>query len=73
MVGGLHKYISGASEWMDVSFEQGDTVRQALGRVGVRPELLSTVLLDGERVSFDQTLKDGQQMTIIALMGGGIL
>jgi hypothetical protein len=71
IVGGLHKYIPGASERMEIQVDPGDTVRQALDHAGIRPELLSTILLDGERTSLDQVLEDGQQMTVIALMGGG--
>lgn len=71
IVGGLHKYIPGASERMEIRVKPGDTVREVLDHAGIRPELLSTILLDGGRTSLDQVVEDGQQMTIIALMGGG--
>lgn len=71
LVGALHQCIPDAREFMTVEVQPGDTIRKALDKVKVPPELVKSALLDRERVPIDTEVHEGQEITIMALIGGG--
>ena len=71
LVGALHEYIPDGKERMALTVNEGSTVRQALLQARVPAELVKTVLVDGERSNMEKQLADGQEITVMALIGGG--
>ena len=56
---------------MTVEVQPGDTVRQALKNAKVPAELVKSALLDRQRVSLDTEVHEGQEITVMSLIGGG--
>ena len=69
--GALQQYVPEGKERMTVEVQPGDTVRQALKNAKVPAELVKSALLDRQRVSLDTEVHEGQEITVMSLIGGG--
>lgn len=50
---------------------EGTKVIDVLERLGIKPEEVAILLVNGLNVSFDHTLKDGDYISLFPPVGGG--
>lgn len=67
-VGPLKVYVDNQAE---VCVPAGQTVRQVLKDAGIPPELVALVLVNGEHQDKDYCVRDGDEIKVIAVIGGG--
>jgi len=68
LIGSLKSYVGGRES---VAVETGQTVRQALAALGVRPEIIALVIVNGTQRPKDHVLEDGDRVELLAVIGGG--
>jgi sulfur carrier protein ThiS len=68
LIGSLKRYVEGRES---VAVEAGQTVRQALAALGVRPEIIALVIVNGAQQPKDYVLKNGDSVDLLAVIGGG--
>ena len=64
----LKDYIGKLSE---TPVEAGQTVRQSLIVIGINPDLVAGVFVNGEQQTKDYILQDGDIVKLLAVIGGG--
>jgi sulfur carrier protein ThiS len=64
----LKDYIGELSE---TPVEAGQTVRQSLIMIGINPDLVAGVFVNGEQQTKDYILQDGDIVKLLAVIGGG--
>jgi sulfur carrier protein ThiS len=64
----LKDYIGELSE---TTVEAGQTVRQSLIVIGINPDLVAGVFVNGEHQTKDYILQDGDIVKLLAVIGGG--
>ena len=64
----LKDYIGGQSE---TSVEAGQSVRASLSVIGINPDLVAGVFVNGEQQTKDYILQDGDIVKLLAVIGGG--
>ncbi len=67
-LGMLKDYIAGQTE---TSVEVGQSVRQSLTVIGINPDLVAGVFVNGEQQTKDYILQDGDIVKLLAVIGGG--
>ncbi len=66
---GMLKSIIG--EVKETSVEAGVSVRQVLTMIGINPDLVAGVFVNGEQQTKDYILQDGDVVKLMAVIGGG--
>jgi sulfur carrier protein ThiS len=66
-VGMLKKYITQGR----VTANSGQTVRQLLDGLGIPPDLVAVVMVNGRQESKSYLLQEGDQVKLVPLVGGG--
>jgi len=66
-VGMLKKYITQER----VTANSGQTVRQLLDGLGIPPDLVAVVMVNGRQESKSYLLQKGDQVKLVPLVGGG--
>jgi len=66
-VGMLKKYITQER----VTANSGQTVRQLLDGLGIPPDLVAVVMVNGRQESKSYLLQEGDQVKLVPLVGGG--
>ena len=66
---GMLKSIIG--EVNETSVEAGVSVRQALTTIGINPDLVAGVFVNGDQQTKDYILQDGDVVKLMAVIGGG--
>lgn len=64
----LRDYLQGERE---AHVAAGQTVRQALASLGIPPEVVALVLVNDQPQEKDYLLQEGDQVKILAVVGGG--
>ncbi len=54
-----------------MSFEPGLTVAEMIEAAGIPPDLVALAMVEGERVAKDYRPRDGQNVKLMAVIGGG--
>jgi sulfur carrier protein ThiS len=67
-LGMLKSYIGDRKE---VTVSSGRSVRVTLNDIGINPELVAGVFINGELETKDYVIKDGDVVKILAVIGGG--
>jgi sulfur carrier protein ThiS len=67
-LGMLKLYIG---ELKETSVEAGISVRQTLVLIGINPDLVAGVFVNGEQQTKDYILQDGDIVKLLAVIGGG--
>ncbi len=67
-LGHLKQYFEGQSE---VLIEPGQSVRELLLGKNIKPELVAGVIVNGGLESKDYLIRDGDEIKIMSVMGGG--
>ncbi len=67
-LGMLKTYLQGQSECQAAS---GIPVRQAMEELGIPPEVVALVVVNGEQQTKDYVLQDGDVVRLLAVIGGG--
>jgi sulfur carrier protein ThiS len=67
-LGMLKSYIG---ELKETSVEAGRSVRETLVTVGINPDLVAGVFVNGEQQTKDYILQDGDVVKLLAVIGGG--
>jgi sulfur carrier protein ThiS len=67
-LGILKSYLGDLTE---ASVDAGLSVRQAISEIGINPDLVAGVFVNGEQESKDYILKDGDIARLLAVIGGG--
>jgi sulfur carrier protein ThiS len=67
-LGMLKDYLG---ELNETTVEAGISVRQTLGLIGINPDLVAGVFVNGEQQSKDYVLQDGDIVKLLAVIGGG--
>lgn len=67
-LGMLKDYIGGKTE---TAVEAGQSVRQSLALIGINPDLVAGVFVNGEQQTKDCILQDGDIVKLLAVIGGG--
>jgi sulfur carrier protein ThiS len=67
-IGALARYCGGRES---IAVESGVTVREALSRSGISPELVALVLVNQEHRRKDYVVRDGDVIEVLAVVGGG--
>jgi sulfur carrier protein ThiS len=68
LIGSLKEHVGGRES---VAVEAGQSVRQALMALGIRPEIIALVIVNGTQQPKDYVLKDGDSVDLLAVIGGG--
>lgn len=68
LIGSLKDHVGGRES---VRVEAGQTVRQALTVLGIRPEIVALVIVNGAHQAKDYRLMDGDLVELLAVIGGG--
>lgn len=68
-VGFIKPYFPAESIHMDVG--EGKTTTQLLAELGVEPDLVAMVLINGRQAPKDALLRDGDVVKLIPFVGGG--
>ncbi len=55
----------------EITVESGRTVRETLVSLGIAPELIALVVVNGEQQSKDYLIQDGDNIKALAVIGGG--
>jgi len=66
-VGMLKKYITQER----VTANSGQTVRQLLDGLGIPPDLVAVVMVNGRQESKSYLLQEGDQVKLVPFVGGG--
>jgi sulfur carrier protein ThiS len=64
----LKDYIG---EQIETSVVAGQSVRQSLTLIGINPDLVAGVFVNGEQQNKDYILQDGDIVKLLAVIGGG--
>lgn len=64
----LRPYVGGRPE---VRVEAGRTVRETLSALKIPSELVAAVIVNNDQQSKDYVLQEGDQVRILAVIGGG--
>lgn len=64
----LKSYIGDQKE---TTVEAGISVRESLAHIGINPDLVAGVFVNGEQQSKDYILRDGDIVKLLAVIGGG--
>jgi len=64
----LKNYIGDRAE---VAVESGCTVREAMTMLGIPSEVVALVLVNDAQQSKDYVLQDGDEVKLLAVIGGG--
>jgi sulfur carrier protein ThiS len=64
----LKDYIGDLKE---TTVEAGLSVRTTLGIIGINPDLVAGVFVNGEQQTKDYVLQDGDIVKLLAVIGGG--
>ena len=67
-LGMLKSYIG---ELKETSVDAGISVRETLTTLGINPDLVAGVFVNGEQQTKDYILKDGDIVKLLAVIGGG--
>jgi sulfur carrier protein ThiS len=67
-LGMLKDYIGVLKE---TTVEAGLSVRETLGVIGINPDLVAGVFVNGEQQNKDYVLQDGDIVKLLAVIGGG--
>jgi sulfur carrier protein ThiS len=67
-LGMLKDYLG---ELKETTVEAGFSVRETLGVIGINPDLVAGVFVNGEQQSKDYVLQDGDIVKLLAVIGGG--
>jgi sulfur carrier protein ThiS len=67
-LGMLKSYIG---ELNETSVEAGLSVRETLALLGINPDLVAGVFVNGEQESKDYILQEGDMVKLLAVIGGG--
>ncbi len=67
-LGMLKDYLG---ELKETTVESGISVRETLGMIGINPDLVAGVFVNGEQQSKDYVLQDGDIVKLLAVIGGG--
>ena len=68
VTGGLRECTGGLQK---LEVAAGPTVKEMLGTLSIRPELVAAVMRDGELVSQEYRPEDGETVVLVAVLGGG--
>lgn len=63
------KNLLGGKE--EFTVEAGDSVRATLTRLGIKPELVAMVSVNGEMQTKDYIIQEGDAVRLLAVVGGG--
>ena len=55
----------------EFTIEAGDTVRAVLLSLGIKPELVAMVSVNGEMQTKDYVIREGDTIRLLAVVGGG--
>jgi sulfur carrier protein ThiS len=64
----LKSYIGDLTE---ATVDVGLSVREAIAHLGINPDLVAGVFINGEQESKDYVLQDGDIVKLLAVIGGG--
>jgi sulfur carrier protein ThiS len=67
-IGLLKKYVS---DQTNLEIPVGVSVRSALEQVGIPGQLVALVLVNGQSQTKDYLIQDGDDIQILAIVGGG--
>ena len=67
-LGMLKDYLG---EFKEAKVEAGLVVREAVVLIGINPDLVAGVFVNGEQQSKDYILQDGDIVKLLAVIGGG--
>lgn len=66
----LRQYVDG-KPGVELEITSGETIGQALGRLGVPPEKVRVVFVDNQAAGMDRTLVGGEELGVFPAIGGG--
>ena len=55
----------------EIEIEAGYSVRESMIKINIKPELIALVVVNGEQKNKDYIIKDGDQVKLLAVIGGG--
>lgn len=58
-------------ELKETSVEAGSSVRETVARIGINPDLVAGVFVNGDQQSKDYIIQDGDVIKLMAVIGGG--
>lgn len=61
-------FLEGKDEF---EVEAGQTVRETLVRLNIKPELIALVIVAGEQKTKDYIIQDNDVIKVMAIIGGG--
>ena len=64
----LKSYVGGKAE---VAVDAGNTVRETMKRLGIPSELVAVVMVSDTPKSKEYVVRDGDVVTLMAVIGGG--
>ncbi len=67
-LGMLKSYVGDQKE---VTVEAGQPVRDILAQIGINPDLVAGVFINGELETKDYIVQDGDVVKVLAVIGGG--
>jgi len=67
-LGMLKEYLAGQKE---VHVDPGRSVREILTSLGINPDLVAGVFVKGEQQTKDYILQEGDDVRLLAVIGGG--
>ena len=67
-LGMLKDYLG---EFTEANVAAGQSVREAITIVGINPDLVAGVFVNGEQQTKDYILQDGDIVKLLAVIGGG--
>jgi sulfur carrier protein ThiS len=67
-LGMLKDYIG---EVKEIQVEAGLTVRETLQHIGINPDLVAGVFVNGDQQTKDYVIQDGDTVKLLAVIGGG--
>jgi sulfur carrier protein ThiS len=67
-LGMLKSYIGDLKE---VTVESGFSVRNTVTQLGINPDLVAGVFINGEQQTKDYIVQDGDDIKLLAVIGGG--
>ncbi len=68
LVGLLKKY---APDQSSLTMEPGQTVMEVIGDLGLDPDLVAIVLVNGRQKFKSYRLRDGDRVKLVPIVGGG--
>jgi sulfur carrier protein ThiS len=67
-LGMLKSYIG---ELKETSVDAGLSIRETISAIGINPDLVAGVFVNGEQQTKDYVLQDGDDVKLLAVIGGG--